>query len=142
MISFLASAALRLPYVPALNKSLLDHYQAALTRRDEQRATKQMAVLERAGINTAATVAAAAFTGVDGAGAGATFAARHAATGSRLASSFVTPPASPGIVTYAAASGGARFQPRDSCDLVPDPCVSYTVPPLKAHGQDGVEPGV
>jgi hypothetical protein len=26
----------------ALNKSLLDHYQTALTRRDEQRATRQM----------------------------------------------------------------------------------------------------
>ena len=31
----------------ALNKSLLDHYQHALTRRDEQRATRQMAVLVR-----------------------------------------------------------------------------------------------
>lgn len=50
----------------SLNKSLLDHYQRALAGRDERRATQAMAALERAGINTAATVAAAALTGWDG----------------------------------------------------------------------------
>ena len=77
----------------------------------------ETAVLERAGINTAATVAAAAFTGWDGAGPGSAFAARPGGarktttktTGS--SSSFVTPPASPGIVYHAGGkfgTGGAK----------------------------------
>jgi|AntAceMinimDraft_11_1070367.scaffolds.fasta_scaffold135682_1 hypothetical protein len=77
------------------------------------------AVLERAGVNTAATVAAAAFTGLDGAGAGAR-AGAGAGAGAALASStrpggggshghairgvggssFMTPPTSPSIVYH------------------------------------------
>ena len=69
------------------------------------------AVLERAGINTAATVAAAAFTGWDGAGPGSAFAARPGGTRKTTGSSFVTPPASPGIVYHGAGkfgTGGAK----------------------------------